>query len=197
MKKRLLLGFLCLGVACATTQGRDKGPPAEKAEDFYPIVEGNAWAHMLTSHDTGDKILVTSRIAKVDADGFVISSGANNVTYARKPEGLFKPQSGYFILKDPIAPQAQWDMRDNGGTVRIDAVAKTATVAAGKFKNCIFVTEEIPESQKVEWVYAPGVGPIQMKVYSLEIDPPLLLLSSELKGYQVKLPVRKPTQAKE
>ena len=191
MRASLVVLFLGFMVSCATTQSIDKGPPAEFAEDFYPIVEGNAWAHAVTSHDTGQMVLVTSRIAKVDPDGFVISSGANNVTYARKPEGLFKPQSGYFILKDPIKAGARWKMRDLEGEVRVDLVAQTTTVTAGRFKNCIHVTEEIPESQRVEWVYAPGVGPIRMRVYSLEIDPPLLLISSDLKAYQVSLPARR------
>jgi len=187
MRKLTLSFLLTLFTACATTGPIDRGPPAETAEDFYPIVVGNAWAHMVTSHDTGESILVTSRIAKVDPDGFVLSSGANNVSYARKPEGLFKPQSGYFILKNPIKEGASWKMRDVEGEVRIEMVSKTATVTAGKFKNCIQVVEEIPKSQKVVWTYAPGVGPVEMQVYSLEIDPPLLLISSDLKGYQVTL----------
>jgi hypothetical protein len=196
MRMRFVILGVCFAMACATTKSADQGPPAETVEDFYPLVIGNAWAHSVVSHDTDESILVTSRIAKVDPDGFVLTFGANNVSYARKPEGIFKPQSGYFILKNPIKTGASWKMRDTEGEVRIDMTAQTTTVTAGKFKNCIHVTEEIPGSQKVEWVYAPGVGPIRMRVYSLEIDPPLLLISSELKGYQVKLAPR-PTVMKD
>ena len=173
-------------VGCVTAQTNEKLPPAEKASDFYPVALGNAWAHLVTSHDTNEQVLVTSRIAKADPEGFVITTGAQNVAIARKPDGFFKPQSGYYILKDPIQPGAVWKMRDTDGVVTINAVAKTTTVAAGKFRNCILVTEEIPGSQRAEIVYAPGVGPISMKVYSLEIEPPLLLVSSELKGYQIQ-----------
>jgi hypothetical protein len=190
-QRKLSFPLAMMMASCATTSSLDHGPPAETVEDFYPIVEGNAWAHLVTSHDTGEVVLLTSRISKVDPDGFVLSAGPNNVSYARKPEGLFKPQSGYFILKNPIKQGASWKMRDIEGEVRIEQTGKTATVAAGRFKNCITVVEEIPKSQRVEWVYAPGIGPIQMKVYSLEIDPPLLLLSSDLKGYQVKRTPRK------
>ena len=175
-----------LVAGCVTTQTSKKLPPAEKASDFYPVALGNAWAHMVTSHDTNEQVLVTSRIAKVDPDGFVLTTGAQNVAIARKPDGLFKPQSGYYILKDPIKPGATWKMRDADGTVSITALAQTTTVSAGKFRNCLHVTEEIPGSQRAQIVYAPGVGPISMKVYSLEIDPPLLLISSELKGYQIQ-----------
>ena len=185
---KYLWSIFAIGIfaGCVTTQTSEKLPPAEKASDFYPVKLGNAWAHLVTSHDTNAQVLVTSRIAKVDPDGFVLTTGAQNVAIARRAEGLFKPQSGYYILKDPIKAGASWKMRDADGMVTITAVSKTTTVAAGKFKNCIHLTEEIPGSQRANIVYAPGVGPISMKVFSLELEPPLLLISSELKGYQIQ-----------
>ena len=170
--------------SCATA------PPAEEAPrgpptvaELYPMVLGAAWAHWLTKADGSAPILVTSRIGALDDREVVFKSGDQEVRYERRPEGLFKPSSKYFLLRDPIAAGARWPMPE--GEVRVTAIDAEVAVKAGRFRHCVIV-EELGEGQRVEWVYARGVGPVRMRSFAIVEGTEQPLVEAELSGYRIE-----------
>ena len=187
MKKSLGLA-VCLATSCATAAKAPAPPPEPLAAvAYYPVAKTNAWAHLVTNHATGaDPVLVTSRITDVQSDSFAVTSGAEEIRYERRADGIFKPKSGYYMIKDPVAVGTEWPMPEGAGHVRITDVTAEITVSASCQRGCVVVVEELPGQQRAEWTYAPRLGPIRMRVWDLSAQPPKLLVSGELKAYQVE-----------
>ena len=73
--------------------------------------------------------------------------------------GARDPSNDDFLLKSPLRLGAQWPIL--GGTATVAAVAKTVTVPAGDFSNCVVVEENrSTPARLVRTTYAPGTGPI-------------------------------------
>jgi hypothetical protein len=181
-------GGCLLAVACAGAQpnGAEPQGPAT-ARDYYPVRDGNAWAHQVVDHriEGQGPVLVTSRMTDVTAEQFTIDSIRERVTYHLVPDGIFKPESRYHLLKDPIELGARWEI-PIGGIVRIAEVGATVEVPAGKFDDCIVVIEILGDIHKVEWTYARDVGPVQMRVYDLREGEPQLVIEGKLQAYRTE-----------
>lgn len=179
------MGALLLA-SCAGTQAADPSGRAGPATalDYYPVREGNAWAHDVIDHrlDGQGPVLVTSRMVDVTPTEFTIDSVRERVTYDLVADGIFKPQSQYHLLKDPIEAGARWAI-PIGGTVRVAEVGVATEVPAGKFDDCIVVIEILGDIHKVEWTYARGVGPVRMRVYDLREGEPELVIEGQLRSY--------------
>lgn len=189
----LRLGAVALLVssACATTTKKVQEKKAWTAVDYYPVGVGNAWAYMVTNHggpNAGSNVLLTTQMIDVTETTFTIKSGDEPITYERRPDGVFKPKSGYHMLKDPIAQGASWTIPGGMGTVTVTAVDEEVKVTAGKFMWCITVVEELGGIQRAEWTYAPEVGPVRMRIYDLKKGAPALVVSGELRGFQLDPP---------
>lgn len=173
-------------VSCASAQNADRvassGPAT--AFDYYPVREGNAWAHDVIDHrlEGQGPVLVTSRMVDVTPTQFTIDSVRERVTYDVVADGIFKPQSQYHLLKSPIEKGARWEI-PVGGTVRIAEVGVADEVPAGKFPDCIVVVEILGDIHKVEWTYARDVGPVRMRVYDLREGEPELVIEGQLRSY--------------
>lgn len=174
-------------LSCATQQkpGAPSGPIG--VTQLYPVAVGNAWAHMVTDHETSQQVLVTSRISATTATSFTVISGDEIIEYVLKDGGIFKPKSGYFMMIDPITEGARWPI-SSGGEVRVERMNATDTVTAGTFEGCVVIVEEVGGEQRAEWTYAPHVGPIRMRVWTLLTPEPTLVMSGELRGYDVAEP---------
>ncbi len=186
-----VLTIALLACACATPQKKVQEKKAWTAADYYPAEKGNAWAYMVTNHTgptAGSQVLLTAQIIDSNETTFTIKSGKDPVTYERRAEGVFKPQSGYHLIKDPLTKGASWSIPGGMGTVTITGVDETVQVTAGKFMWCITVVEDIGGQQRAEWTYAPEVGPVRMRIYDLKGQEPTLQVSGELRGYQIGPP---------
>lgn len=181
-------GAWLLAAACAgaQTNGVEASGPAT-ARDYYPVRDGNAWAHQVVDHriEGQGPVLVTSRMTDVTAAQFTIDSIRERVTYHLVADGIFKPESRYHLLKDPIEAGARWEI-PIGGIVRIAKVGATVEVPAGKFDDCIVVIEVLGDIHKVEWTYARDVGPVQMLVYDLREGEPQLVIEGKLQAYRTE-----------
>lgn len=182
---RFAVAFTLVFVGCASAPTEPPRPsrPAT-AFDYYPIAAGNAWAYDVTDHRVRGQgpVLMTSRVTDVTDDGFTVDSVRERVRYAVRPEGIFKPESRYYLLRDPIARDATWDI-PLGGTVTITDVGRAAKVPAGSFVDCIVVVEELDTIHRVEWTYARDVGPIRMRVFDLRAGEPELVIEGVLRSH--------------
>ncbi len=155
------------------------GPPPAHA--LYPSSVGFAWAHSVRQPGR-DPVLVTSRVEASDAAGFTVRSGAETVRYLVRPDGIDKPESGYPLLQEPIVVGAAWGIRGSLGQARVAAVDAEVEVPAGRFR-CVIVVEEVFGSQRVEWAYAPNVGPVRMRSWLLTAGAELPGPTAVLVGY--------------
>lgn len=155
-----------------------------RAVDYYPIGEGHAWAHDVTDHrlEGQGPVLITSRMVEVDQRGFTIDSVRQRIRYELLEDGIFKPESRYHLLKDPIETGAGWAI-PVGGTVQITSTTEVVKVPAGTFDGCLVVVEELDQIHRVEWTYARGVGPVQMRVFDLRDGPPKLVIEGVLRSW--------------
>ena len=150
------------------------------------VADDLAGGHRVVQHDTDASVFVTSRVESADPSGFTLVTGEDRVRYETRPDGLFKPKSGYYLLKDPIEAGRRWDMgAETKGHVAIAAVGFEHKLPSGTFRGCLRVIEEVDGRERAEWIYARGVGPVAMKIFDLSGDAPLLILSGTLRGHQI------------
>ncbi len=179
------LACALLFVGCAS--GGAPAPVAsgpKVALDYYPIQEGNAWSYQVLDQRVGTPVLLTSRMIEVSEKGFTIDSVRQRVRYAIRGRAIFRPKSGYAILKDPLKVGAAWDI-PAGGKVQVTKVGVTDTVKGGTFDNCVVIVEDIYKLQRAEWTYAADVGLIRMRIFDLREGAPKLLVSGELLSYAI------------
>lgn len=189
MFRRALAATALALAACATTTSSERdAPPPEGIKVYFPIAAGNSWAYEVVSDMGGGKkrtILSTAQITRADATSFDLKSGDDVSAYEIREDGFFKSKSGYYTLKDPVLAGSRWQIMDGRGDVLIRDVGVSVTLPPGTFEGCIVVVEEIFGDQRVEWTYAPNIGPVQMRVFLLEGGTPSLLLEGKLKAYQL------------
>ena len=178
-----------LSAACATSGSAvrtDTGPLP--AASYFPLEPGSSWAYLVEQHQGDGRtttVLATTQVIAGASNQFAVQSGDAISSYELRPDGIFKAASKYFVLKDPIKAGAKWPIFNDEGEVRVDATNVREEVPAGAFDGCVRVVEEIFDDQKVEWTYAPRVGPVRMRVFLLDGGPELLVIDSKLKAYRI------------
>ncbi len=156
-----------LGVAaCAAARptGRpETGPPPEDAGQYYPLKAGWRWAYDIEKGN--ERILAIYAVVQREGDVATLQAGDERLVYAVSPAGIIRGEPGPavgepdFLLKSPLRLGAQWPI--TGGTATVAAVARTVTVPAGDFSNCVVIEENrSAPARLVRTTYAPGTGPI-------------------------------------
>ena len=182
-----MITAILLFSGCSTTRAVEKpsGPPT--VADLFPLQQGNSWAYNYIDYQGGkeQRILVTTRVTRRDGKLVELKSGDNIINYRDDDLGVFKTQSRYYLLMSPVIEGKKWPLAGENGEVRISRTAQTVETPGGIFKNCVVVTEEIFGVSKVEWTYAPKVGPVKMKIFSLNADGEKLMAEGSLRAFQI------------
>jgi hypothetical protein len=156
----LLLAFACCGCGGAAAQGG--AASAITVERLYPLRPGSVWTYDV---DTGEglPVLAITRVLSA-ADGKIeVSSGADGLHYEQRPEGLFRSDSGSFLLRGPISAGASWE-GNQGARVEITRVDARASTPGGDFANCVETVESAGATEKrVRTVFCPDVGPVEIE----------------------------------
>jgi hypothetical protein len=166
-RARVAVVILSVGLlACSTTRPADRptsAPPPEDATEYYPLNAGWRWAYDIEKG--GEQILAIYAVVQRNGETAVMQAGEERLVYAVLPEGIVRGERGReagqddFLLKSPLRLGAQWPIL--GGTATVAAVAKTVTVPAGDFSNCVVIEENRTAPPRlVRTTYAPGTGPI-------------------------------------
>ena len=155
----LALAIALIVPACGATGATtpDDGPLT--ARRLYPMGEGYIWTYDI---DTQTEItaLGISRVMGISGDLVrVAADGGDERTYELREDGIYRPDSSTWLIREPIAVGQEWPS-GGGRTARITSISEAVDVAAGHFTRCVEITEEGGEAGlRVRTVYCPDVGP--------------------------------------
>ncbi len=181
----LTLALAACGGASSEGPTTPTGPPAVDA--LYPLAEGNVWSYDAVS-DAGNHLSIL-RVTAVAGESVTLESDRVPYVYERRPEGLFFPEAGVWILKAPIEVGARWPSR-SGRTAEITAMDLALEVRAGAFTRCVRVEEGGgPQGLTIATTYCPGVGPVRIESeLATELSGETVRVVAELLGHQIADP---------
>ena len=151
--------------AASTGPTTPLGDPLAPA-NLYPLATDNVWAYDV---DTGLEdelpVLGQTRVLSQEGDRFQISNNrSETIIYERREGGIYRTQSGSWLLRAPIRVGAEWDA-PLGATARVVSVTESLQTPAGSFEGCVRVEESGgPSGRETATVYCPGVGPTYVEV---------------------------------
>ncbi len=156
---RLLLVLLLL-VGC----GGPSTPAAREpltARRLYPLQRGLVWSYNVDTGLGEPPTLAISQVVTAEGDRFEVQNNRSEaVVYERRPEGIYRPASGTWLLRDPIEVGAHWEA-PGGRTARITSVDERVATPSQQFDECVRVEEVGGEDGRViATVYCPDVGPV-------------------------------------
>ena len=171
-----LAALLTLLVACggAAPSAARPDPDARTPRRLYPLGEGNVWSYKI---DTGTNLdsLVVMRVVRAENGHFEVSPGGGGSpsVYELRPEGLYRPGNGTWLLRAPLAVGESWPSTA-GMTATVTSIDARAATGAGDYTGCVEITEEGGASGRtIRTVYCPDVGPVL-------IDTSMALTTSEV-----------------
>jgi hypothetical protein len=169
--------------ACGGAAAQRGQASALTVERLYPMRPGSVWTYDV---DTGEglPVLAITRVLSA-ADGKVeVSSGADSLHYEQRPEGLYRSDSGSFLLRSPIAAGASWE-GNQGARVEITRVDARASTPGGDFANCVEVVESGGATEKrVRTVFCPDVGPVEIESsLHIQLTGKTTRVLARLRGY--------------
>jgi hypothetical protein len=189
-RSTLLALGLGLGSALASLPGcggapvRPTGldPGRLEPSNLYPMREGYVWSYDVDT-GTGMRTFAVSRVLSVSGGRVAITNGGEEILYELRDGGIFRPQSGTWLLRAPIEVGASWPSSGDT-TARVTSVTETVEVPGGRFEGCVEVLEEGGEgARRVRTVYCAGVGPtIVESRQELALRPEPLVVRGELIG---------------
>jgi hypothetical protein len=169
--------------ACAS------GPSAKPDEQpltpqrLYPLALGSAWSYDVETGD-GEPVLAITKVSEAGEGWAGVLGGESVRRYELRPDGLFQPELGGYLLRAPIALNARWDA-GRGVTATVAAVGIAVETAAGKFGGCATVREEGAQSGAVvTTTYCPDVGPVEIHS-RLVLDHGVVEVIAKLRGYRI------------
>jgi len=153
---------LVLLVACGGAQHGGQGEMPLRAEHFFPLTEGSAW-----SYDVDDGVGTVLAISRVDSRSGrranVLDPAGAVVPYDVRDDGIFRPDKGVYLLRDPLERGASW-ASSAGMTATVAAMDRVVDVPAGRFEGCVEIVQQGGEQGlRITTDYCPNVGPARIE----------------------------------
>ncbi len=150
-----------------------------RAANLFPLEKGNAWAYDV---DLGEKqsTLAVTRVVKVERGLAEVEVGQKLTRYEVRHEGIWRPQYGVWLLRNPVKDGQQWETVA-GGKARVHALAAPTQTPAGTFADCVRIDEELKEAH-VQTTYCANVGPVRLDTQLQSADAPTKV-HAELRGF--------------
>ncbi len=152
---------------------------------LYPLGLGHVWSYKI---DTGTSLdsLVVMRVVRADGTHVEVSPGGGGspTVYDLRPEGIFRPGNGTWLLRAPLEPGASWPST-GGMTATVTSVEARASTGAGDFEGCVEITEEGGDAGRaIRTVYCPDVGPVLIDTsMALDLREAPLRVVARLQGF--------------
>lgn len=161
MRRALGFGWFLLIAACGGAQTGGGGGGPDTAEDYFPLTAGTAW-----SYDVDDGVGTVLAISRVDTRtgrrATVLDPAGVMVPYDVRDDGIFRPDKGVYLLKDPLRVGASWPSTA-GMTATVAAMDRVLDTPAGHFEHCIEIVQEGGEQGlHITTDYCPQVGPVKV-----------------------------------
>lgn len=154
--------------------------------DLYPLNAGNAWSYDVDSGNATTTLAVT-RVHSFDGRDAEVRTGEARLRYQVRPEGIFLPEEGAWLIKSPIEEGTAWRAR-GGRTGRIVATNRSQDTPAGKFEDCVEIREAGGELDlQVRTIYCPRIGPVLVtSTMRSKTSPRSLSVQATLRGYETQ-----------
>jgi hypothetical protein len=150
---------------------------------LYPLSAGSVWSYDVDAGD-GSSVLAIMRVTESGAGQAAVQGGEGTTRYELRPDGIYRPDRGGYLLKEPLRVGASWP---SGGAMEAEIAATDTAIEtpAGRFARCIEVLERgAPTGAVISTTYCPDVGPVQI-VSSLELTTGTVRVVARLRGYQI------------
>jgi len=190
MHRTLSLVCVFLLAACGASQGPGEvslGNPLDPA-NLYPLSEGNVWAYDVNTGLEDDlPVLGQSRVVSAEGNSFSVSTNRSEpVLYERRAEGIFRVQSGTWLLRAPIDVGSEWEA-PGGLRARVVSVTESVETPAGSYEGCVRVNESSEqEARSTSTIYCPEVGPVVVEsVMESRLTRGEVRVSAILRGFQL------------
>lgn len=174
-----LLGLAACGGSASTLK------PTETPDivRLYPLRAGSVWTYDV---DTGQplKTLAITRVTASTDTRFEVTSGADPIVYERRPDGLFRPDRGGYVLKAPLRKGARWEAGTDA-EAEITDVEKSVATQAGDFHHCVEVVERgVNTGKQIRTVFCPDVGPVELETsLQMNLSGEVARVHATLRGY--------------
>jgi hypothetical protein len=170
------------GCGAATARPAGLDPNRLIPRNLYPMQDGYVWSYNVDT-GTGMNTFAVSRVVSVEGSQIAISNGGDELLYELREGGIFRPQTGTWLLKAPIDVGATWE--SSGGLVaRVVSVTEHVSVPAGEYDGCVEVIEEGGDSgRRIRTIYCAGVGPTVIEsTQTLQLRDEPLVVRGQLMG---------------
>jgi hypothetical protein len=151
-----------VGLGCSTAPRPipvTRAPPATTGIARYlPLEDGTVFSYDTTTEPDGERGLLVLEVRRPHAESAELVV-AGRVRRLGVSEHVVAHPAGGFLLREPLAPGAEW--QGDFGRVRVTRVDLRVTVAAGTFSGCLETIETLStrESEKrTTTTFCPGVG---------------------------------------
>ncbi len=159
---------------------------APTADRYMPLNLGNSWTYEMKK--PGSKGVMKVMVEKKENGFFVDNLGG---MLRLDPRGLRDPKR--YLIQSPVVRGATWQAQSSmvrRENFEIRDLHHTIEVPAGRFSDCLWVrcTSRIgPDIQEIlDFIYAPGVGMVQMKTsLSKKDQAPEVVAEMLLKAYEI------------
>ncbi len=152
-----------LGCGGAAVEGRGGAEEARDPHRLYPLEEGHVWAFQVEDGE-GMRALAQSRVVAFDGRVARVSqNGGAELRYELRPEGIYRPDDGVWLLRAPLREGAHWPSM-SGRTAHVLSVGERVEVPAGRFEGCVRIEERGGgDGRRIVTVYCPDVGPVWLE----------------------------------
>ncbi len=164
--KSAALVLLVVGaVACGGAQhgaGAAEDPLAPAK--LFPLAQGDVWSYDVTQEGDTTPTLQINRVVSHHGNRYALASwSGSSVTYEVRPDGIWRSDTGTWLLRAPIHMGAHWPSV-HGKSARVTAVGVHMETMEGGLNHCIQVEESGGESRlRTATVYCAGVGMVYME----------------------------------
>ncbi len=180
----LIALFVSANAGCGAATPRSAGLDSDRLipRNLYPMHDGYVWSYNVDT-GTGMNTFAVSRVVSVEGSRVAISNGGEELLYELREEGIFRPQSGTWLLKAPIEVGATWET-SGGLEARVVSVTEHVSVPAGEYDGCVEIVEEGGDSgRRIRTIYCAGVGPTVIEsTQTLQLRDEPLAVRGQLMG---------------
>jgi len=181
----ILVGATLVGCGGASQHGR-AGPI--DANSLFPLHEGNVWTYDVDD-GSGENVLHFIRTAAEEGHGRfqMLSPSGESVYYEAREDGIYNATVEAWMLRNPIRQGTDWDAM-GGRTARITQIDQTVELPAGRFTECVVVSETGSSSGlEVETTYCPDVGPVIVESrMTMDLSEQTVRVVARLRAYQLE-----------
>ena len=167
---RIVLASL---LAAGSLAGCKGGPGAQEPIEarhqpvrLMPLAEGNVWTYDAYDQDGNGPTIAGIQVSALSDSEYMVSSlfaQNSRETYQIRPEGIYLPDSGAWLLRTPVTVGQRWPTRNERQAEVVNTNVRIET-PRGTFEGCVQVNEDGGEMEiHVETIYCTDIGAVAMR----------------------------------